>query len=425
MLTLSKALKSSKAAIDLASIMVGVIIIGLIGGVIAATVFAVIPWSQDKAAKQQLDSVHTAQNAFFGLSSDPSQDLVGGKKNSFASSVELGSNNLLASNPTYCTVSTTDGKDYHAYAKSGSGKWFYALNSNKQAQVLTAGIVPCVTAEVDVDGDGNSDPVVIVDPTIDDGSDTIPTAPTAPAVPAVAPVFTSISAMPAGNVGTSYSYTFSASGTPAPTFTVASLPLGLTLNAETGVVSGTPKDTFNGPVVVTATNKAGQVTITKTLVINPFNPTVIYYNNGKTISGSGKLDVRVDSGTWRALGGAGQVTNQGPTVDRSNSDALSTNSFKDANVYLRLTVKDLEPGTYQLSLLGSISENSTWYIETEGATTYSRSLISLDGWKPMSSTFTTTGDATREIIVRTYAPKSPGQFPTNILWDDVKLTKIG
>jgi hypothetical protein len=171
MIKLYSVLKSSRAAIDLASIMVGVIIIGLIGGVIAATVFAVIPWSQDKAAKQQLDSVHTAQNAFFGLSSDPSQDLLGGKKNSFASSVELGSNNLLASNPTYCTVSTTDGKDYHAYAKSGSGKWFYALNSNKQAQVLTAGIVPCVDAIVD------GKPVVIVDPSVDNGSGSIPTVP--------------------------------------------------------------------------------------------------------------------------------------------------------------------------------------------------------------------------------------------------------
>jgi len=172
MLRLTSALKSSHAAIDLASIMVGVIIIGLIGGVIAATVFAVIPWSQDKAAKQQLDSIHTAQNAFFGLSSDPSQDLVGGKKNSFAGSVELDSNSLLTSNPTYCTVATVDGKDYHAYAKSGSGKWFYALNSNKQAQVLTAGIVPCVEAVVD------TKPVVIVDPSVDNGSTPVGTAPT-------------------------------------------------------------------------------------------------------------------------------------------------------------------------------------------------------------------------------------------------------
>jgi len=214
MIKLYSVLKSSRAAIDLASIMVGVIIIGLIGGVIAATVFAVIPWSQDKAAKQQLDSVHTAQNAFFGLSSDSSQDLVGGKKNSFANSVELDSNSLLTSNPTYCTVATVDGKDYHAYAKSASGKWFYALNSNKQAQVLTAGIVPCVDAIVD------TKPVVIVDPSVDNGSTPVGTTPTdagtAPGtgtnpgstapVPAPEPVYTRVSSWDFENpVNQSYS----------------------------------------------------------------------------------------------------------------------------------------------------------------------------------------------------------------------------
>jgi type II secretory pathway pseudopilin PulG len=159
-------MQSSRAAIDLASIMVGVIIIGLIGGVIAATVFAVIPWSQDKAAKQQLESVHAAQNVFFGLSSDPSQDLVGGKKNSFANSAELASNNLLISNANYCTIPTADGQDYRAYTKSGSGKTFFSLNSNKQAQETA--VFPCIT-------DANG--VVIVDPTRDNGTTPVGTAP--------------------------------------------------------------------------------------------------------------------------------------------------------------------------------------------------------------------------------------------------------
>jgi hypothetical protein len=49
-------------AIDLASIMVGVLVIGIIAGVISATVFAVVPWSQDNAAKSNLDSIHTAES---------------------------------------------------------------------------------------------------------------------------------------------------------------------------------------------------------------------------------------------------------------------------------------------------------------------------------------------------------------------------
>ena len=58
---LRTALRSVGGAIDLASIMVGVIVIGVIAGVIAATVFAVIPWTQDRAAKANLDAVRTAK----------------------------------------------------------------------------------------------------------------------------------------------------------------------------------------------------------------------------------------------------------------------------------------------------------------------------------------------------------------------------
>lgn len=64
---LHKLKQSSKGAIDLASIMVGIVVIGLIGGVIAATVFTVIPWAQDNAAKQQLSSIATAQSAYAGF----------------------------------------------------------------------------------------------------------------------------------------------------------------------------------------------------------------------------------------------------------------------------------------------------------------------------------------------------------------------
>lgn len=60
--TLREALHSSTGAIDLASIMVGVLVIGIIAGVIAATVIAVVPWSQDNAAKQNLDGVRTAES---------------------------------------------------------------------------------------------------------------------------------------------------------------------------------------------------------------------------------------------------------------------------------------------------------------------------------------------------------------------------
>lgn len=143
MLKISNALRSSRAAIDLASIMVGVIIIGLIGGVIAATVFAVIPWSQDKAAKHQLESIHTAENAYYGLSADPSYMLLGNtvQRNTFTNSDLLARNNLLIEGPTYCAVMTPDGQDYNAYSKSATGRIWTASNKAKTPVVTTTS--PC------------------------------------------------------------------------------------------------------------------------------------------------------------------------------------------------------------------------------------------------------------------------------------------
>jgi type II secretory pathway pseudopilin PulG len=169
---------SSRAAIDLASIMVGIIIIGLIGGVIAATVFAVIPWSQDKAAKQQLESIHTAENALYGLSSDASVTLQGGAaRASFGSSTQLDSNNLLTLDKTgsYCVIPTTDGKDYHVYSKSGSGKWFSTTNSKKNPVEYT-GSTPCITTTGTPVGSAGQTPGT-VDTGVDDGSGDISTTP--------------------------------------------------------------------------------------------------------------------------------------------------------------------------------------------------------------------------------------------------------
>jgi hypothetical protein len=185
MIRIHHALKSSRAAIDLASIMVGIIIIGLIGGVIAATVFAVIPWSQDKAAKQQLESIHTAENAFFGLSADTNISLknadstIGSFRSTFTGSAVLDANSLLSLNKEglYCVVSTTDGKDYRAYSKSGSGKWFVATNSKKSPAEYT-GSTPCVTVTGTAVGPTGQTPGV-VDTGVDTGTTDIPTSPVA------------------------------------------------------------------------------------------------------------------------------------------------------------------------------------------------------------------------------------------------------
>lgn len=130
--------RNEDGAIDLASIMVGIIVIGLIGGVIASTVFAVIPWTQNNAAKQQLDSVVSAESAYFGLSADnPSPLPAGTKTNSFANSAELAAAKLMSTSPNYCVMTPADGKSYTAYSKSASGEVFYVTDKNSKAQPFT------------------------------------------------------------------------------------------------------------------------------------------------------------------------------------------------------------------------------------------------------------------------------------------------
>jgi YVTN family beta-propeller protein len=67
---------------------------------------------------------------------------------------------------------------------------------------------------------------------------------------------------PRATLDAPYSYTFTASGSPAPTFRVAAgrLPADLALNPVTGVLSGTPKGSGVFTFSVTATNWVGSVT---------------------------------------------------------------------------------------------------------------------------------------------------------------------
>lgn len=127
-----------KGAIDVASIMVGIIVIALIGGVIASTVFVVIPWTQDNTAKQQLDAIVQAENAYFGLSSAvPSPLPTGSRTNSFGGTDELKTASLLNSGPTYCVVTTDNNKGFAGYAKSSSGTVWSVTNTNSKPIIHT------------------------------------------------------------------------------------------------------------------------------------------------------------------------------------------------------------------------------------------------------------------------------------------------
>ncbi|MDI9918621.1 putative Ig domain-containing protein, partial [Rhodococcus sp. IEGM 1379] len=79
-------------------------------------------------------------------------------------------------------------------------------------------------------------------------------------------------------VGTPYSYAFAVTGTPTPVVavTTGTLPAGLSLDPDTGVLSGTPTTAGSFPLTITATNGVGNpatldvtVTVTAVPVVDP------------------------------------------------------------------------------------------------------------------------------------------------------------
>ena len=277
MLKIHQVLKSSRAAIDLASIMVGIIVIGLIGGVIAATVFAVIPWAQDNAAKQQLDPIASAESAYRGLSTSKDADLQDAVSSptsntdpnqvvlnsTFTGSAGLAKNNLLSlsSTGTYCVIATTDGKDYHAYSKSGSGKWFYATSGKTQPSEYTGGNVPCVTAANATD----SSPAGTVDPVIDNGSTAVGTKPT----------------------------TGSGTGGSTPPVNMPNTTTAIiTVNCPIGTTYGTPFYQFNGTVTVNDVSDGKQYVNARPVITVTPNTTYTVkltgtYNNLQVVNPAG------------------------------------------------------------------------------------------------------------------------------------------
>ncbi len=110
-----------------------------------------------------------------------------------------------------------------------------------------------------------------------------------------APVFTADNPPTSATVGTPYSYTFQASGNPAPTFAVASgtLPPGLGLASGTGVLSGTPTTAGSFTFTVSASNGVGSPALTPPITIVVSAPTVPGAPTGVTAVATRKASATV------------------------------------------------------------------------------------------------------------------------------------
>lgn len=135
LLRAARALRQTEAAIDLASIMVGVLIVGILAGVISASIFGVIPWSQDAAAKSALDSVRTAEST---------TRVMDGKYAAYASLVASGK---IQGSSTVTALIDDDGTCYVGLSASATGRTYFSTSENPEVKELTGeNSLGCVSA---------------------------------------------------------------------------------------------------------------------------------------------------------------------------------------------------------------------------------------------------------------------------------------
>jgi len=142
-------LRQTNGVIDLASIMVGVIIVGILSTGIVATTFALVPFTQDAAAKKALDSASTAEGAAY----------VAGDQGRYLAMDDLVAGKWIQASDQTVVGTDADGTCYAAMSLSATGNRFWTDNS-------TADIVPYIagtSASDCLDLDALSDTLVSAD----------------------------------------------------------------------------------------------------------------------------------------------------------------------------------------------------------------------------------------------------------------------
>ncbi|WP_324672205.1 N,N-dimethylformamidase beta subunit family domain-containing protein [Hymenobacter sp. GOD-10R] len=133
-------------------------------------------------------------------------------------------------------------------------------------------------------------------------------------------------ALPAGTVGTAYSQTISTAPT-GYTYSATGLPTGLSIDQNSGVISGTPSAVAaNAAIVVTATQGACTATASYTLTVTPASTLRVPENPANAVAG---LDYKYYEGFWNTLPNFGTLTptKTGTVTTPTLAVALRDNGF--------------------------------------------------------------------------------------------------
>lgn len=149
-----------------------------------------------------------------------------------------------------------------------------------------------------------------------------------------------------GTTGTPFSYAITPTNSPTPTVTygyAGTMPAGLSLDPNTGIISGTPTHTYSGSITISATNCCGTATATLSIVIHSAVCTFtrtggnegldITIPSAEELGGGGVIDISWDMVTVKdrliisastlgvfdtgCVAGTGSVVNAGPFVGTS------------------------------------------------------------------------------------------------------------
>jgi hypothetical protein len=161
------------------------------------------------------------------------------------------------------------------------------------------------------------------------------------------------------NAGTANTFTVTATGTPAPTFSeTGTLPAGVTLSPS-GALSGTPVGTGTYPITITASNGIGAVaTQTFTLTVYQFSvfPAVLNFGTVQVLAASATQMVTVtNGGSAPMVVGAVQVTPPFAIVSNGCAAPVLPGGSCLIGVNYAPSVVHADVGTLSIGTIGSVS----------------------------------------------------------------------